>query len=115
MGEDFLQTQLATFPLPMIPYTKDCTEMRERETERADGEIGEIFSQPTEFLAIRLNFTCIPSYRDEWEIDRSTLQFQKKLGAGNFGEVWSGTWNGVTPVAIKILKPGVSESITGYF
>ena len=46
------------------------------------------------------------SYRDEWEIDRSTLQFNKKLGQGNFGEVWSGLWNQTTPVAIKTLKPG---------
>lgn len=46
------------------------------------------------------------SYRDEWEIDRSTLQFNKKLGQGNFGEVWSGLWNETTPVAIKTLKPG---------
>ena len=45
-------------------------------------------------------------HRDEWEIDRSTLQFQKKLGSGNFGEVWSGVWNGTTPVAIKTLKAG---------
>ena len=46
------------------------------------------------------------SYRDEWEIDRSSLQFQKKLGQGNFGEVWAGIWNGTTVVAIKTLKPG---------
>ena len=49
---------------------------------------------------------CAINCRDEWEIDRSTLQFQKKLGAGNFGEVWSGMWNGTTPVAIKTLKTG---------
>ena len=47
-----------------------------------------------------------PCCRDEWEIDRSTLVFQKKLGQGNFGEVWSGIWNGTTPVAIKTLKAG---------
>ena len=46
------------------------------------------------------------SYRDEWEIDRSSLQFQKKLGQGNLGEVWAGIWNGTTVVAIKTLKPG---------
>ena len=50
-------------------------------------------------------------FRDEWEIDRSTLQFQKKLGAGNFGEVWSGMWNGTTPVAIKTLKTGMQYSV----
>ena len=47
------------------------------------------------------------SYKDEWEIDRKTLEFQRKLGQGNFGEVWSGLWNGTTPVAIKTLKPGI--------
>ena len=55
-------------------------------------------------------FQCSPVVcRDEWEIERSTLVFQKKLGAGNFGEVWSGVWNGTTPVAIKTLKPGAWE------
>uniref|UniRef100_A0A3B3Q4N8 Serine-threonine/tyrosine-protein kinase catalytic domain-containing protein n=1 Tax=Paramormyrops kingsleyae TaxID=1676925 RepID=A0A3B3Q4N8_9TELE len=29
-----------------------------------------------------------------------------KLGQGCFGEVWMGTWNGTTKVAIKTLKPG---------
>ena len=44
--------------------------------------------------------------RDEWEIERSTLKMEKKLGQGNFGEVWAGLWNGSTPIAIKILKSG---------
>ena len=46
------------------------------------------------------------SYRDEWEIDRTTIVLQRKLGQGNFGEVWAGVWNGTTPVAVKTLKPG---------
>lgn len=49
------------------------------------------------------------SYRDEWEIERSTLKFTKKLGQGNFGEVWEGVWNGTTQVAIKTLKAGTME------
>lgn len=44
--------------------------------------------------------------QDQWEIPRSSLQFQRRLGAGQFGEVWAGMWNGTTPVAIKTLKPG---------
>jgi hypothetical protein len=28
--------------------------------------------------------------KDKWEIDRSTLTFEKRLGAGQFGEVWKG-------------------------
>ncbi|KAK7904206.1 hypothetical protein WMY93_016813 [Mugilogobius chulae] len=30
----------------------------------------------------------------------------KRLGNGQFGEVWMGTWNGTTKVAVKTLKPG---------
>ena len=44
--------------------------------------------------------------RDQWEIDRTSLKFVRKLGHGQFGEVWEGLWNNTTPVAIKTLKPG---------
>lgn len=47
--------------------------------------------------------------RDQWEIDRTSLKFVRKLGHGQFGEVWEGLWNNTTPVAIKTLKPGNSE------
>ncbi|XP_032832520.1 tyrosine-protein kinase Fyn-like isoform X1 [Petromyzon marinus] len=44
--------------------------------------------------------------KDMWEIPRESLQLIKRLGNGQFGEVWMGTWNGTTKVAIKTLKPG---------
>ena len=44
---------------------------------------------------------------DKWEIERSSLRFERKLGSGQFGEVWEGLWNNTTPVAIKTLKPGM--------
>ncbi|XP_023652486.1 proto-oncogene tyrosine-protein kinase Src-like [Paramormyrops kingsleyae] len=44
--------------------------------------------------------------RDAWEIPRNSLRLDVKLGQGCFGEVWMGTWNGTTRVAIKTLKPG---------
>ncbi|KAM4557265.1 tyrosine-protein kinase yes [Fundulus diaphanus] len=44
--------------------------------------------------------------KDAWEIPRESLQLEVKLGQGCFGEVWTGTWNGTTKVAIKTLKPG---------
>ncbi|UYV81745.1 hypothetical protein LAZ67_20002184 [Cordylochernes scorpioides] len=47
-----------------------------------------------------------PETRDEWEIPRTALHFIRKLGSGNFGEVWHGMWKDTTEVAIKTLKPG---------
>lgn len=46
------------------------------------------------------------SHKDKWEIDRASLKLKEKLGAGQFGEVWEGVWNNLTPVAIKSLKEG---------
>ncbi|KAM9496357.1 tyrosine-protein kinase fynb isoform 2-T3 [Clarias gariepinus] len=43
---------------------------------------------------------------DTWEIARDSLQLNVKLGAGCFADVWCGTWNGNTQVAVKTLKPG---------
>ncbi|KAF1390021.1 hypothetical protein PFLUV_G00053740 [Perca fluviatilis] len=44
--------------------------------------------------------------KDAWEIPRDSLRLDLKLGQGCFGEVWMGTWNGTTRVAIKTLKTG---------
>lgn len=46
---------------------------------------------------------------DQWEIDRNSLRFVKKLGSGQFGDVWEGLWNNSTPVAIKTLKSGTMD------
>uniref|UniRef100_A0A673A488 Tyrosine-protein kinase n=1 Tax=Sphaeramia orbicularis TaxID=375764 RepID=A0A673A488_9TELE len=70
-------------------------------TEHADG------------LCYRLTTVC-PTVKpqtqglakDAWEIPRESLRLEVKLGQGCFGEVWMGTWNGTTKVAIKTLKPG---------
>lgn len=42
--------------------------------------------------------------KDAWEIDRGTLLFTKKIGSGQFADVWLGSWNDSTEVAIKKLK-----------
>lgn len=44
--------------------------------------------------------------KDQWEIPRSSINLQRKLGSGQFGDVWAGIWNGTTQVAVKTLKPG---------
>ena len=41
---------------------------------------------------------------DDWKINRKFIEFKSKLRDGEFTEVWAGTWNGTTPVAVKILK-----------
>ncbi|XP_008491050.1 tyrosine-protein kinase Lck [Calypte anna] len=47
-----------------------------------------------------------PWWQDEWEVPRESLKLVEKLGAGQFGEVWMGFYNGHTKVAIKSLKQG---------
>ncbi|KAK2546526.1 hypothetical protein Q9966_000301 [Columba livia] len=44
--------------------------------------------------------------KDAWEIARESINLDQKLGMGCFGDVWMGTWNGTTKVAVKTLKPG---------
>ena len=43
--------------------------------------------------------------RDQYEIPKSQITLLRKLGAGNFGEVWKGQWQGRLDVAVKTLKP----------
>uniref|UniRef100_A0A3Q0R1X6 Tyrosine-protein kinase n=1 Tax=Amphilophus citrinellus TaxID=61819 RepID=A0A3Q0R1X6_AMPCI len=50
-----------------------------------------------------------PWAHDEWEIPRETLKMVKKLGAGQFGEVWMGFYKNTQKVAIKTLKEGTME------
>ncbi|XP_041828665.1 tyrosine-protein kinase Lck [Melanotaenia boesemani] len=47
-----------------------------------------------------------PWWQDEWEIPRESLKLERKLGAGQFGEVWMGIYNNDRKVAIKNLKMG---------
>uniref|UniRef100_A0A8C0LHC7 Tyrosine-protein kinase n=1 Tax=Canis lupus dingo TaxID=286419 RepID=A0A8C0LHC7_CANLU len=44
--------------------------------------------------------------KDAWEISRSSIALERRLGTGCFGDVWLGMWNGSTKVAVKTLKPG---------
>uniref|UniRef100_A0A2K5XDX8 Tyrosine-protein kinase n=1 Tax=Mandrillus leucophaeus TaxID=9568 RepID=A0A2K5XDX8_MANLE len=63
-------------------------------------------------LCRRLEKACIspkpqkPWDKDAWEIPRESIKLVKRLGAGQFGEVWMGYYNNSTKVAVKTLKPG---------
>ncbi|XP_061089375.1 tyrosine-protein kinase Blk isoform X2 [Conger conger] len=50
-----------------------------------------------------------PWAQDTWEVPRETLRMVKKLGAGQFGEVWMGYYKNNQKVAIKTLKAGSME------
>ncbi|KAM4610698.1 tyrosine-protein kinase HCK [Polymixia lowei] len=47
-----------------------------------------------------------PWEKDAWEIPRESLKLDKRLGAGQFGEVWMAMYNKHTKVAVKTMKPG---------
>ena len=64
----------------------------------SENPVDQCFSLKNACLSERTNET--------WEIERNSIQLVKKLGGGKFGEVWQGTWNDTTEVAVKILKPG---------
>ncbi|XP_075872418.1 tyrosine-protein kinase Fyn isoform X3 [Nelusetta ayraudi] len=71
------------------------------------------YSEHADGLCFHLTGVCV-NYtpdtvglsHDAWEISRDALELQLKLGKGCFGDVFYGTWNGTTKVAVKTLKPG---------
>lgn len=80
-------------------------------------ELVEYYSEQADGLCVRLGEPCKKmeapqtyglSYNtvDQWEIPRSSIKLNRKLGAGQFGEVYEGLWNDTTAVAVKTLKPG---------
>ncbi|KAH8277882.1 hypothetical protein KR018_009634 [Drosophila ironensis] len=88
-----------------------------RTTFRTLQELVEHYSKDSDGLCVNLCKPCVQiekpvteglshRTRDQWEIDRTSLKFVRKLGSGQFGDVWEGLWNNTTPVAIKTLKSG---------
>jgi len=45
---------------------------------------------------------------NEHEVESTELEYQKKLGSGSFGEVYSASWK-KTPVAVKILSSHLED------
>ncbi|CAM9561009.1 unnamed protein product [Lampetra fluviatilis] len=83
-------------------------------------ELVQSYSRNSNGLCVTLNQSCLKKempqteglssdMADKWEIPRSSVQLVKRLGAGQFGEVWQGLWNKTTPVAIKTLKQGTMD------
>ncbi|XP_044119200.1 tyrosine-protein kinase HCK isoform X1 [Neovison vison] len=70
------------------------------------------YKKGSDGLCQKLTVPCVsskpqkPWEKDAWEIPRESLKMEKKLGAGQFGEVWMATYNKHTKVAVKTMKPG---------
>jgi len=76
-------------------------------------ELVQHYSRDADGLVCSLNIPCPNDKpltgglaKDAWEIPRESLRLTRKLGAGQFGEVWAGVWNNTTQVAVKTLKTG---------
>ncbi|XP_059140583.1 tyrosine-protein kinase Src42A-like [Physella acuta] len=91
-----------------------------RVTFRALSELVDHYSADSDGLCVNLRKACSQiekpqtvglSYntKDQWEIPKSSLKLIRKIGHGQFGEVWEGLWNNTTPVAIKTLKSGTMD------
>uniref|UniRef100_A0A8B9KVH0 Tyrosine-protein kinase n=1 Tax=Astyanax mexicanus TaxID=7994 RepID=A0A8B9KVH0_ASTMX len=70
------------------------------------------YSREADGLCTRLIKPCQtrmpqrPWWQDEWEVPRESLKLERRLGQGQFGEVWMGMYNNSRRVAIKSLKTG---------
>ncbi|KAL4235907.1 Tyrosine-protein kinase Src42A [Mactra antiquata] len=91
-----------------------------RITFRTLSELVDHYSNDADGLCVNLRQSCTQvekpqtvglSYntKDQWEIPKTSLKLLRKIGHGQFGEVWEGLWNNTTPVAIKTLKPGTMD------
>lgn len=75
-------------------------------------ELVNYYKGQSDGLCQKLTYPCVmpkpekPWEKDAWEIPRKSLKLEKKLGAGQFGEVWMATYNTHTKVAVKTMKPG---------
>lgn len=54
--------------------------------------------------AILSPISCPNIEHDKFEVDRRFLLLGKKLGSGQFGDVYRGVWKNSSPVAVKTMK-----------
>ncbi|XP_029966899.1 tyrosine-protein kinase SRK2 [Salarias fasciatus] len=87
---------------------KTLKELVEHYSRQADGLCVQLGS-PCKKTEVPLPFSMSFDTVDQWEIDRKSIKLLKKLGAGQFGEVYEGLWNGTTAVAVKTLKAGTMD------
>ncbi|NXE70520.1 BLK kinase, partial [Calcarius ornatus] len=96
--------------------TKDAYSLSVRDNNSAHGDIIKHYRIRSldgggYYISPRMTFSSLPELihhysRDEWEIPREALKLVKKLGSGQFGEVWMGYYKNNIKVAVKTMKEG---------
>lgn len=84
-------------------------------------ELVKYYMEDSDGLCVNLRYPCPQlekpqidlshKTKDMWEIPRTSISLVKRLGAGQFGEVFEGLWNNTTPVAVKTLKQGTMQPV----
>ena len=80
-------------------------------------ELVDHYSKDSDGLCTMLTTPCPTPEKppiDKWEISRTSITLMGKLGQAQFGEVFRGVLNGVTPVVIKTPRPGTKWPSTFY-
>ena len=66
-------------------------------------------NSPTDSSSNAKQTVSASAMREGFSISYNELNFEKKIGAGAFGEVWKGEWAGTSVAIKKILKADISE------
>ncbi|KAI4881025.1 hypothetical protein NFI96_021795 [Prochilodus magdalenae] len=83
-----------------------------RVTFKKMDELIKYYQKQADGLCRRLSKACVKPKadiqwdEDAWEVSKDNIRMVKRLGAGQFGEVWLAMYNNTTKVAVKTLKPG---------
>ena len=97
-GEVFIQKKICFSSIPELVnyYSKNDT-------------LGTLLMYPCQVAEQPEMVNLSNQVQREWEIDRCEVELVQKLGGGTFKEVWKGTWNGMTSVAVKISVGFMSQ------
>ena len=118
-GYTLLLRDVQTVKMYKINTTEDETYyISKQKSFQTLSQLVSFYSQLVTGLPVKLKSPCVvaeelrtnglsKNVNKIWRIERITLVFHKQLGKGQFGEVWGAVWNKTTPVAVKILKPGI--------